>query len=297
MQTIVTSLDAPARSTISQLDNVGKRLLIRCIGQQLQACQQQLDSSIYSTVWKDNGGRNIHREARAKFQKAIMSVYECSWADHPRRYPLRHALRIGVAVHYTHIFAVGKVIDLIIHVARKRAAGANMPTNSIDAICASGSVSKVGPSDEAATIAAFSAEPEVIRELMWHAAQVCYLQRRHPFNSPLEPLSVFLGGITLWACCKYFCPHQTSMRSGPSIQLDEPSFCSSQRASKAVSDWIKVGSKTYLEGVGNVCDPEAPSRVLRLNVDQTRRLRVWKMAFNVSEIFVALLQAEEQEIA
>ncbi|KIX09794.1 uncharacterized protein Z518_00875 [Rhinocladiella mackenziei CBS 650.93] len=154
----------------------------------------------------------------------------------------------------------------------------------------SSSTDKAASVDEAATIAAFGEEPETIRKIMWHASQVCYLQRRHP-RTPLD----ILAGIVLWACCKYFCPHQASMRVGPSIQLDEPSFCSSQRARQAVENWIKNGGKTFPEGVGDVQDPEAPSRVLHLSVDMTQRLKVWKMASNVSEIFVRLLQREEQE--
>ncbi|EXJ69821.1 uncharacterized protein A1O5_06893 [Cladophialophora psammophila CBS 110553] len=295
MQTISNFVEKASPSIISQLDNIGKRLLIRCLAQQLYACQEQMDSSLYHILWQDNRGLEVNRTVRSQLSRAIMSVYEISWADHPRRYTLRHALRIGIAVHYSHIFGAGKIVDLVTRVARKRASGFDMSRMSNSTGFVSSSTNTASPGDEVAAIAAFGEEPEVIREMMWHASQVCYLQRRHPFNSPLEPLSVFLAGITLWACCKYFCPHQTSMRVGPSIQLDEPSFCSSQRASQAVKVWIKNGGKTFLEGVGDVQDPDAPSRVLQLSVDMTRRLKVWQMASNVSEIFVRLLQREEHE--
>ncbi|KIW79435.1 hypothetical protein Z517_06047 [Fonsecaea pedrosoi CBS 271.37] len=297
MQTIHDFLEKPSPSIISSLDNIGKRLLIRCLGQQLYACQEQMDSGLYHILWKGNNGLEVSRAVRSQLSRAILSVYEFSWADHPRRYTLRHALRIGVAGHYSHIFGAGKIVDLVTRVARKRASVFDMTRLSNTTGSASNTNNKGAAVDEAATIAAFGEHPEIIREMMWHASQVCYLQRRHPFNSPLEPLSVFLAGITLWASCKYFCPHQASMRTGPSIQLDEPSFCSSQRASQAVKDWIKNGGKTFLEGVGDVQDPEAPSRVLQLSVDITRRLKVWQMASNVSEIFVRLLQIEEQEAA
>ncbi|KIW29089.1 uncharacterized protein PV07_04929 [Cladophialophora immunda] len=297
MQTINNFLEKPSPSIISSLDNIGKRLLIRCLGQQLYACQEQMDSKLYQILWRDNNGLEVSRAVRSQLSRAIISVYEFSWADHPRRYTLRHALRIGVAGHYSHIFGAGKIVDLVTRVARKRASGLDMSRLPNNTGFASSSTNKATAVDETAAIAAFGEEPEIIREIMWHASQVCYLQRRHPFNSPLEPLSVFLAGITLWATCKYFCPHQASMRVGPSIQLDEPSFCSSQRASQAVKDWIKNGGKTFLEGVGDVQDPEAPSRVLQLSVDMTRRLKVWQMASNVSEIFVRLLQSEEQEAA
>ncbi|KIX99392.1 uncharacterized protein Z520_04968 [Fonsecaea multimorphosa CBS 102226] len=297
MQTISDFLEKPDPSIISPLDNIGKRLLIRCLGQRLHACQEQMDSKLYHVLWQDNNGLELNRAVRSQLSKAIMSVYEFSWADHPRRYTLRHALRIGVAGHYSHIFGAGKIVDLVTHVARKRAAGFDMSRITHNTAFASSTANKATGVDETAAIAAFAEDPEMIREMMWHASQVCYLQRRHPFNSPLEPLSVFLAGITLWASCKYFCPHQPSMRVGPSIQLDEPSFCSSQRSSQAVKDWIKNGGKTFLEGVGDVQDPEAPSRVLQLSVDMTRRLKVWQMASNVSEIFVRLLQSEEQEAA
>jgi hypothetical protein len=295
MQTMSDFLERPTPSIISRLDSIGKRLFIRCLGRQLHTCQDQMDSSVYRILWRDNKGSEANREVRSQISRAIVSVYEFSWADHPHRYTLGHALRIGIAGHYSHIFAAGKIVDLITRVARKRASGFDLTRMSSSTEYVSGSTGQATPVDEAATIAVFSEEPEFIREMMWHASQVCYLQQRHPFNSPLEPLSIFLAGITLWACCKYFCPHQASMRKGPSIQLDEPSFCSSQRASQAVKDWIKNGGKTFLENVGDVQSPEAPSRVLHLSVDMTRRLKVWKMASNVSEIFARLLRREEQE--
>lgn len=295
MQTINHFLEEANPLVISRLDDVGKRMLIRCLGQQLNACQGQIDSDVYRVLWRDNPGREIQRGVRSKLSQTIMSIYEFSWADHPRRHTLGRGLRIGIAVHYNHIFAAGKIVDLVTRVARRRASGFT-PSRMCDSTgLASTSTSKVGAGDEAALIALVTEEPEMIRETMWHASQVCYLQRRHPFNSPFEPLSIFLAGLMLWACCKYLCPHEASMRVGHPIQLDEPSFCSSQRAREAVQNWIKNGGRTFLEGVGDVQHPEAPNRVLRLSVDMTRRLRVWKMASNVSEIFVQLLGREEQE--
>jgi hypothetical protein len=243
-----------------------------------------MDSGVYGILWKNNNGREVALAARSQLSQSIMSVYESSWADHPRRYTIHQVLRIGVACHYSHIFAAGRIVDLVTSLARKRAADYDQ----------SGSTENTS-FDEAAIKAALNEDRESVREMAWHASQVFYVQRRHPFNSPHEPLSVFLAGISLWAFAKYFFPSQDATQSGLSIQLDEPAFCSSTQADKTVKDWIQRGGKTFLEGVGDVQLPDAPKRILYLCVDMTRRLKVWKMASSVSEIFARLLHREDQE--
>ncbi|KAI1614124.1 hypothetical protein EDD36DRAFT_417971 [Exophiala viscosa] len=295
MQTLraLLSRDADIVFSLKPFDHLSKRLLLRCLGRCLESIQEQMESGVYNVLWEDSAGRAVMAATRARISMSVMSVYQSSWEEISQGTSLRVALRIAIAAHYSHIFAAGRLTGLTTRVARKRAGEYNAtrvlpnPANS----------GRTTPHDDEFIKAAFCEDPRSIRELMWHASQVIYLQRRHPFNTPHEPLSVFLAGLSLWAFLKYFDPESGDAQSGISVQLDEPSFCSPPEARQAIKDWIEKGGKTYLEGVGDVRSPDAPKRILTLCVNMTRRLQVWKMASKVSEIFARLLQREDQDYA
>ncbi|KAK5026861.1 hypothetical protein LTS07_007159 [Exophiala sideris] len=293
MQTLraLLSRDADIVFSLKPFDHLSKRLLLRCLGRCLESIQEQMESGVYNVLWEDSAGRAVMAATRSRISKSVMSVYQSSWEEISQGTSLRVALRIAIAAHYSHIFAAGRLTGLTTRVARRRAGEHNAsrvlpnPANS----------GRNTPHDDEFIKAAFREDPRSIRELMWHASQVIYLQRRHPFNTPHEPLSVFLAGLSLWAFLKYFDPETGDAQSGVSVQLDEPSFCSPPETRQAIKDWIDKGGKTYLEGVGDVRSSDAPKRILTLCVNMTRRLQVWRMASKVSEIFARLLQREDQE--
>lgn len=300
MQTLRALLgrDADIVFSLKPSDHLSKRLLLRCLGRCLESIQEQMESGVYNILWEDSADRAVTIATRARISKSIMSVYKSSWEEISRGTSLRVALRIAIAAHYSHIFAAGRLTDLTTRVARRRAGEQNAPragvsNNALQTNSATGG--RNTPHDDDFIEAAFREDPRGIRELMWHASQVIYLQRRHPFNTPHEPLSVFLAGLSLWAFLKYFDPESGDVQTGISVQLDEPSFCSPPETRKAIKDWIERGGKTYLEGVGDVRSPGAPKRILTLCVNMTRRLQVWRMASKVSEIFSRLLQREDQD--
>jgi len=283
--------------SLKSVDHLGKRLLTRCLGRCLESIQEQTESSVYHVLWEDNAGRAVTSANRSRISRSIMSVYESSWDDNSQGSNLRVSLRIAIAAHYSHMFAAGKLTGLITRVARKRA-GENdslRTGNLLNPSSGLGNCGKATPHDDSFIKAAFNEDPKAVREMMWHASQVFYLQRRHPFNSPHEPLSVFLAGISLWAFLKYFNPETNDDQSSTRVQLDEPPFCSRPEAREAIRNWIESGGRTYLEGVGDVRSPDAPRRILSLCIDMTKRLKVWRMASKVSDIFIRLLQREDQE--
>ncbi|KAK5264338.1 hypothetical protein LTR96_010355 [Exophiala xenobiotica] len=283
--------------SLKSLDHLGKRLLTRCLGRCLESIQEQMESSVYHVLWEESTGRAVTCATRSRISRSIMSVYESSWEDNSRGSNLRVSLRIAIAAHYSHMFAAGKLTGLITQIARKRAGEHDSlrPGNLLNPSSGVGNSGKATPHDDAFIKAAFNEDPKALREMMWHASQVFYLQRRHPFNSPHEPLSVFLAGISLWAFLKYFNPETNDDQDRVPVQLDEPSFCSRPEAREAIRNWIERGGRTYLEGVGDVRSPDAPRRILSLCIDMTKRLKVWRMASKVSEIFIRLLQREDQE--
>lgn len=284
-------------SSLRPLDDLSKRLLTRCLGRCLESIQVQMESAVYNVLWEDSSGRAVTTATRSRISRSIMSVCDHSWENVSQGSNLRSALRIAIATHYSHMFAAGRLTGLITRVARRRAAEADPSHagNPFNLQNAMEGVMRDGTQEDAFIKTAFQEDPRSLRELMWHATQVIFLQRRHPFNSPHEPLSVFLAGISLWAFLKYFNPESSDPEVDISVQLDEPYFGSQPDAQEALQAWIAKGGKTYLDGIGNVRSPDAPRRILEVCIDMTKRLKVWKMALKVSEIFARLLQREDQE--
>jgi hypothetical protein len=283
--------------TLKHFDHLSKRLLCRCLGRCLESIQEQMESSVYNILWEDPSDHAVTVATRARISAAIMSVYQSSWEEILHGSSLRIILRIAIAAHYSHIFAAGRLTGMIVTIARKQAGESELRQMSGVAHPASVAANsgRSTPHDTEFFKKTFWEIPKDVRELMWHASQVIYLQHRHPFNTPHEPLSVFIAGLSLWAFLKYFDAEGDEPIAEGGVQLDEPSFCSSPEVRQGIQCWIEEGGQAYLEGVGDVGSPEAPKRILSLCLNMTKRLRVWRTASKVSDIFARLLQREEQE--
>ena len=284
-------------SSLKPLDDLSKRLLTRSLGRCLESIQVQMESGVYNVLWEDSSGRAVTTATRARISRSIMLVCDHTWKNVSQGSNLRSALRIAIATHYSHIYAAGRLTGIITRIARRRAAEADSSFggNHYNLPNTTEGVTRENAHEDVFIKTAFQEDPRNIRELMWHSTQVIFLQRRHPFNSPHEPLSVFLAGISLWAFLKYFNPEGCQPEADISVQLDEPYFGTQQDVQYALQEWIDKGGKTYLDGIGNVRSSDAPRRMLELCIDMTKRLKVWKMALKVSEIFSRLLQREDQE--
>lgn len=240
-------------------------------------------------LWGQNGDTAV-KEARTNISAAMTGLYETIWSDISQAINLRQTLRVAVAVHYSHIFAAGQVVDLITRAARMWAAG----YKTLDGSSWVGTRTDQTMEDALGAVTQhFNRDPQAGRELAWHASQVLCIQRRYPLNSPHEPLSVFLGGIILWAFAKCYIMTQEE-KDIPPVRLDAPMFASNPMTTLTRKAWIENGGRAAVDSVGNLVHPEAPILILTIFAEMTQRLKVWGMGSKISGVFGRMLLREEQ---
>ncbi|RFU28956.1 hypothetical protein B7463_g7391, partial [Scytalidium lignicola] len=273
----------------SRTDPLTKRLLVRCYGRLLENYQDLSESKYSSILWGQKGDAAV-KEARTNISAGMTGLYETVWSDISQAINLRQTLRVAVAVHYSHIFAAGQIVDLITRAARMWAAGYETPDDSPWV----GTRTDQTMDDALGAVTQhFKKDPRAGRELAWHASQVLCIQRRYPLNSPHEPLSVFLGGIILWAFAKCYIMTPEERNTTP-VRLDPPMFATNPMTTLTRKAWIENGGRAAVESVGNLVHPEAPILILTVFAEMTQRLKVWGMGSKISGVFGRMLLREEE---
>ncbi|KGO74320.1 Transcription factor, fungi [Penicillium italicum] len=121
-----------------------------------------------------------------------------------------------------------------------------------------------------------------------HAGVTLWHIRRYSTNAFHEPVAAFIAVLTLWAygSCHPRTSHESSPRAEP---LHEPSFIHLDRPcdDELVQLFVREGHamRGNVTGVGDICGPEGPERVLRVGCEILSGLTAW----SVSKKFVAIL--------
>ncbi|KGO50768.1 Transcription factor, fungi [Penicillium expansum] len=121
-----------------------------------------------------------------------------------------------------------------------------------------------------------------------HAGVTLWHIRRYSTNAFHEPVAAFIAVLTLWAygSCHPHTSHESSPRAG---QLHEPSFIHLDRPcdDELVQLFVREGHamRGNVTGVGDICGPEGPERVLRVGCEILSGLTAW----SISKKFVAIL--------
>jgi hypothetical protein len=273
----------------SRTDPLTKRLIVRCYGRLLENYQDLSESKLSSILWSQTGDSAV-RQARSNLSAAMTKLYETIWNDISHAINLRQTLRVAVAIHYSHIFAAGQIVDLVTRAARMWAAGYETPDGTPRA---GKRTDQTMDNALGAITQHFKQDPPAARELAWHASQVLCIQRHYPLNSPHEPLSVFLAGIILWAFAKCYIMTPEERNTSP-IRLDAPMFASNTTTGLARRTWIEKGGQAAVEAVGNIFQPEAPMQILTVFAEMTQRLKVWGMGAKISGVFGHMLLREDE---
>ncbi|KAJ5315452.1 hypothetical protein N7476_005759 [Penicillium atrosanguineum] len=126
-----------------------------------------------------------------------------------------------------------------------------------------------------------------------HAGVTLWHVRRYSTNAFHEPVAAFLAVLTLWAYGS--CHAHTTLASSPSIQMSgiepmqEPSFIHLDRPcdDELVQLFVREGHsmRGNITGVGDICAPEGPERILRVGCETLSSLTAW----GISKQFVAIL--------
>ncbi|KAJ5356208.1 hypothetical protein N7517_010817 [Penicillium concentricum] len=125
-----------------------------------------------------------------------------------------------------------------------------------------------------------------------HAGVTLWHIRRYSTNAFHEPVAAFIAVLTLWAygSCHAHTSHESSPRSQSRAEpLHEPSFVHLDRPcdDELVQLFVREGHamKGNVTGVGDICGPEGPERMLRVGCEIISGLTAW----SVSKKFVAIL--------
>ncbi|KAJ5945808.1 hypothetical protein N7454_002647 [Penicillium verhagenii] len=126
-----------------------------------------------------------------------------------------------------------------------------------------------------------------------HAGVTLWHVRRYSTNAFHEPAAVFIAVLTLWAYGSCYAhgpmessPHSQGSRGAPS---QEPSFIHLDRPcdDELVQLFVREGHsmRGNITGVGDICAPEGPGRVLQIGCEILSNLTAW----GSSKSFIAIL--------
>ncbi|KAJ5160007.1 uncharacterized protein N7482_007011 [Penicillium canariense] len=126
-----------------------------------------------------------------------------------------------------------------------------------------------------------------------HAGVTLWHVRRYSTNAFHEPVAAFLAVLTLWAygSCHAYAPQDSSpytqaSRNEPS---QEPSFIHLDRPcdDELVQLFVREGHsmRGNITGVGDICAPEGPERILRIGCEVLSGLAAWRL----SKRFISIL--------
>ncbi|KAJ6119703.1 hypothetical protein N7523_003983 [Penicillium sp. IBT 18751x] len=126
-----------------------------------------------------------------------------------------------------------------------------------------------------------------------HAGVTLWHVRRYSTNAFHEPVAAFLAVLTLWAYGSCHAPgtHDSSPNRHMSGRepLQEPSFIHLDRPcdDELVQLFVREGHSMQgnITGVGDICGPEGPERILRVGCETLSSLTAW----GISRRFVAIL--------
>ncbi|KAJ6102575.1 hypothetical protein N7486_005002 [Penicillium sp. IBT 16267x] len=126
-----------------------------------------------------------------------------------------------------------------------------------------------------------------------HAGVTLWHVRRYSTNAFHEPAAVFVAVLTLWAygSCHVHSPMESSPHSQASraVPSQEPSFIHLDRPcdDELVQLFVREGHsmRGNITGVGDICAPEGPERILRIGCETLSNLTAW----GSSKRFIAIL--------
>ncbi|KAJ5098472.1 hypothetical protein N7532_005473 [Penicillium argentinense] len=129
-----------------------------------------------------------------------------------------------------------------------------------------------------------------------HAGVTLWHVRRYSTNAFHEPVAAFLAVLTLWAygTChtngsQESSPHSQAPRAEP---LQEPSFIHLDRPcdDELVQLFVREGHvmRGNVTGVGDICAPEGPERILRVGCETLSRLTAWGLSKEFIRVLTCL---------
>lgn len=127
-----------------------------------------------------------------------------------------------------------------------------------------------------------------------HAGVILWHIRRYSTNAFHEPVATFLAVLTLWAygsCHAHAAPLPPAETNSPRLQgsQPEPSFIHLDRPcdDELVQLFVREGHAMTgnVTGVGDICAPGGPERILRVGCETLAGLTAW----GLSKRFVAVL--------
>ncbi|KAH0839188.1 hypothetical protein FOPE_05317 [Fonsecaea pedrosoi] len=141
-----------------------------------------------------------------------------------------------------------------------------------------------------------SEDPQRLREVAYHSAQVLGLIRNFPNSMPLEPYLIFHAGVVL-SCVAPLLPPSPCSTQNPPLQLDQLDP-GDNSVSKRHFYWIKNGGNPCISvfGVRSLCCPAGRQAVLDQTAALLKRQKVWGIAHNLEKVVLSLRSREQDAV-
>lgn len=176
----------------------------------------------------------------------------------------------GLLCHYSHLYAAGDVINLVVYLVRGTLSPDNPPTRDLGV---------------ARRKLQFALAQNVVagRTLVWHAAQILAIANEYLVSTPCEIMRIFMAYVFIMAYSVYGPKADRDPFAVP-VRLD----LSDQRPhhGQAVGDWMRHGGPARVGSVADIFSDGCFPSLCNNAQAMMQKLRCWGLA----EKFTKILQ-------
>lgn len=133
--------------------------------------------------------------------------------------------------------------------------------------------------------------PELVREAIFHCAQIVGIFQKHKANSPYEPIFALHAGLVIW-CLVDTLPNDKTNTAQPFLCLDKT--FQEQKYTSTITEWIRSGNpqSVRIEGIPNLACQAGKDQTLRQTAVLLKRMRCWGIARDLLSVVIEILNSE-----
>ncbi|KAJ4194438.1 hypothetical protein NW759_016533 [Fusarium solani] len=223
----------------------------------------------------DQAARNSVASTRDRTLRILdgFTQYPTALRNTDTKRKVARAVHATHLVHMTHVYGTGDLMALFFpflrHVLQRRTAEGARIKSQLNQWAAK--------------------NPQKVRAVAYHCAQVLALVRQFPENSCIEPFNVFHSGLLLMVMAQLMPPTRADQNQGQSLRIDHLGT-PDDPVCKSISNWVENGGAEVIcvHGVPVLCSRQGSRHLLDETVESLQRIKVWGISQNLFHMLLKI---------